>query len=217
MIPWWRAAALVVLAAAGAGTGAWACRDGGSAREAPVAATERPDAGGGGAAAGRGPAATAASPPVERLRVRVVASYPHDPDAFTQGLLWHDGALYESTGRYGRSSLRLVDLATGVPQVQVPLPRDLFAEGLALAHGRLVQLTWLNGRALVWSLDGLTPVGEHRYRGEGWGLTFDGRSLVMSDGSAVLTFRDPQSFAVERRLKVRLEGRPLRALNELEW
>ena len=172
--------------------------------------------------AARVDAATAVTTPApqpatpERWTVRVVARYPHDREAFTQGLLWHDGKLYESTGLYGESSLRRVDLETGKVEARAPLQRTLFGEGLALVGDDLVQLTWREGRALRWSRAGLAQVGESRYDGEGWGLTFDGKQLIQSDGSARLTFRDPATFAVARTLEVTDAGHPVSLLNELE-
>jgi glutaminyl-peptide cyclotransferase len=158
----------------------------------------------------------APSPPSpELLRVKVVRSFPHDPAAFTQGLLFHGGKLYESTGLVGRSSLRRVDLATGAVLAQVPLDR-VFAEGLAVAQGRLVQLTWTEGRALLWSLDRLTPEGEFRYTGEGWGLCYDGRHFIMSDGSDRLVRRDPHTFEPVGEILVRSPSGPVHRLNELE-
>ncbi len=163
------------------------------------------------------PATTAsAAPAPRRLAVRVVAVYPHDPEAFTQGLVWHRGALYESTGLYGSSTLRRVDLATGAVERRVDLPARLFGEGLALVGARLVQLTWQEGLALSWDVERFEPRGERRYQGEGWGLCYDGRRLVMSDGSGRLTFRDPESFAVIGELAVTVDGRPAERLNELE-
>ncbi len=171
---------------------------------------------GGSSGEGRVDPGTSANPPVEHLRVRVIQRYPHQRDAFTQGLLWHDGDLYESTGGVGHSSLRLVELATG----EVVRRRDnaptLFAEGLALAGDLLYQITWQDGRALVYRRADFAPVREFSYDGEGWGLCHDGNSLVMSDGSDQLVFRDPATFAVRRSVRVTLEGRPVTRLNELE-
>jgi glutaminyl-peptide cyclotransferase len=165
-------------------------------------------------------------PPLRRLRVRVLARHPHDPDAFTQGLLLYGGALYESTGQYGESSLRRVELETGRVLAERPLPAEWFGEGLARVPGegaegdRLVQLTWQEGVAPVWRLDDFERAGAHHYEGEGWGLCHDatvpGGRLVMSDGSARLTFRDPASFAETGAVTVTLEGRPVGLLNELE-
>jgi glutaminyl-peptide cyclotransferase len=162
------------------------------------------------------PAPAPAPTAPERLALRVVARHPHDAQAFTQGLVWQDGKLYESTGLYGGSSVRRVDLATGTVEAKAPLEQGLFGEGLALVGDRLVQLTWREGRALRWTRSGLALDGEWRYEGEGWGLAFDGRELVQSDGSARLTFRDPATFAVMRTMPVTEGGRAVSSLNELE-
>lgn len=158
----------------------------------------------------------APAPPPERLRVRVVRRFPHDTGAFTQGLLWHEGHLYESTGLRGRSTLRKVDLETGEVLHRRSLERMYFGEGLARVGDRLIQLTWTRGVAHVWSLDGFEHLRTFEYEGEGWGLCHDGRNLVMSDGSARLTFRDPSTFREVRRVTVRQEGRAVGYLNELE-
>lgn len=162
-------------------------------------------------------AVRAAEPPVERLRAEVVRTLPHDRDAFTQGLVVADGALYESLGRYGESRVRRIDLATGDVRTEAWLASTLFGEGLTRVGGRLIQLTWREGRALLWTLPELRAAGERAYQGEGWGLAFDGRRLVMSDGSDRLTFRDPDTFAPLGSVTVTLEGRPVTALNALEW
>ena len=151
-----------------------------------------------------------------RLRVEVRGSHPHDRDAFTQGLLLHDGALYESTGRTRRSSIRRVRIADGHVEVQEDLADDLFGEGLARVGERFWQITWRNGKALLWEGRPFRKVREVEYDGEGWGLCYDGERLVMSDGTAWLTFRDPESFAVIGEVRVTRAGRPLRRLNELE-
>ncbi len=153
---------------------------------------------------------------VERLRVRVLGEYPHDRQAFTQGLLWHDGTLYESTGVHGQSTLRRVDLATGQLLQRLPLAQNYFAEGLERVGDQLVQLTWRSGTALVYDLETFRRVTSFHYQGEGWGLCFNGRELVMSNGSSHLTLRDPESFQVVERVEVTLEQTPLRWLNELE-
>ena len=154
------------------------------------------------------------APPIE---YRIVAEYPHDPAAFTQGLVFHRGALYESTGLRGRSSLRKVDLATGRIVRQRRLSARLFGEGLALVDDALYQITWTSGRAFVLRLKDFSLVREHRYEGEGWGLAWDGTSLAMSDGSATLRFRDPLTFRVEREVEVHDGVRAVDALNELEF
>lgn len=150
------------------------------------------------------------------MRVQVLASYPHDAGAFTQGLLLHDGALYESTGLVGRSSLRQVELATGKVLRKADLPPPLFGEGLAWANQELIQLTWQNGRALRWDPATFAARGEWHYEGEGWGLCYDGTALVQSDGSSRLVFRDPRTFAPLRTLAVTEDGKPVTRLNELE-
>lgn len=151
------------------------------------------------------------------LPVRVEATLPHDPNAFTQGLLYHNGFFYESTGRYGQSDLRRVSPATGQVLARRRLPAHLFGEGLALADGRLLQLTWKEGRVLVSSAANLAPIDEFPLAGEGWGACAleDGR-LAVSDGSARLTFYEPGNFTRRGSLTVTDDGRPIDRLNELE-
>jgi glutaminyl-peptide cyclotransferase len=153
---------------------------------------------------------------VERLEVRVHRSYPHDRDAYTQGLVWHEGKLYESTGQYGDSELRRVDPTSGVVETHRKLSSFHFGEGLARVDNRLVQLTWRTGIAFVYDLQSFDDVERFSYEGEGWGLCSDGRRLVVSDGSDQLTFRDPDSFQLLGSLGVTLESRPVYRLNELE-
>lgn len=152
----------------------------------------------------------------ESLTVKVHRKIPHDPAAFTQGLLWWQGRLYESTGRRGHSQLRRIDPATGAVEHHVRIPVLFFGEGLAREGRRLVMLTWQAERAYVFGLPDLDRVTTLSYRGEGWGLCHDGRRFVMSDGSDVLSFRDSESFAVVGRLAVTFNGAPLANLNELE-
>lgn len=152
----------------------------------------------------------------QRLRPRVVRTLPHDPTSYTQGLLWDDGTLLESTGLYGRSKLRRVAPDDGTVLLERSLPDSLFGEGLARVGERLVQLTWKEGKALLWNVTDFAPLGERRYEGEGWGLCWDGVDLVQSDGSARLTVRDAGSLAPLRTLEVTLAGRPVPRLNELE-
>ena len=149
-------------------------------------------------------------------RHEVVRAYPHDRDAFTQGLVFRDGALFESTGLNGKSSLRLVDLATGRVRRRVPVDRRYFAEGLAAWGPDLVQLTWETGIAFVYDRGTFKLLRTFTYQGEGWGLTDDGHQLVMSDGTSTLRFLDPMTFAVTRRVTV-TDGRlAIDRLNELE-
>ena len=150
-------------------------------------------------------------------KFKVVQVFPHDRNAFTQGLLWHNGTLYEGTGREGLSDVRRVDLKTGRVLQRRKLPRDVFGEGLVLSDERLIQITWQSQRAFVFDLKTFKPQGEWQYKGEGWGLTTDGKELIMSDGSSQLSFRDPQTFAEKRRVNVTFNGKALAMLNELEW
>jgi glutaminyl-peptide cyclotransferase len=154
--------------------------------------------------------------PVEHLRAEVVETYPHDRGAFTQGLVFDNGRLLESTGLVGQSSLREVELATGRVVRRADVPRPIFAEGLALVGGELIQLTWQSQQALRYDRRTFARKGEFTYTGEGWGLCFDGRHLVMSNGSAELSLRRPADFGVARTVTVTMDGRPLRDLNELE-
>jgi glutaminyl-peptide cyclotransferase len=153
---------------------------------------------------------------VLRLGVKVREVLPHDPGAFTQGLLWHDGRLYESTGEFGTSSVRRIDPATGTVEKEISLADDLFGEGLALIDERLIQLTWQRGVALVYDLETFEEIDRYSYDGEGWGLCYDGYRLYMSNGTATLSIRERESFDEVDLLQVTLEGRPLGALNELE-
>jgi glutaminyl-peptide cyclotransferase len=153
---------------------------------------------------------------VVRWTPEVVATHPHDPNAFTQGLLFHEGRLYESSGRYGRSDVREVVLDSGAVVRARPLEARFFAEGLARVDDRLVQLTYREGTALVYDLDTFEEVGRFAYDGEGWGLCFDGRELWMSDGSARLQRRDPVTFELLGHVDVRRDGRAVERLNELE-
>jgi len=184
--------------------GAFACRGAEAPAQTPLATAP--------------PAATspAASQHPELLKAKVLATFPHDPKAFTQGLVWYAGKLYESTGQYGSSSLREVAPKTGEVLRYLPLEPRYFGEGLALAGDRLIQLTWQEGTAFAYSRDGFAPRGTFGYSGEGWGLCYDGQRLVMSDGSDRLTFRDAQTFAPQGGVNVTLEGKPLLDLNELE-
>jgi glutamine cyclotransferase len=153
---------------------------------------------------------------VEDLVARVVRVYPHDTRAWTQGLVYFDGGLYESTGLQGRSSLRRVNPDSGVVERLINLEAPLFAEGLARVNDELIQLTWKDGVAFVWKLGNFERLREHRYQGEGWGLCFDGKRLVMSDGTDKLSFRDPRRFQEEGSVQVVRAGQPVRNLNELE-
>lgn len=147
----------------------------------------------------------------------VVGSYPHDRAAFLQGLVWYDGGFYESTGLYGQSSLRRVAFPSGDVQKKVDVPREHFGEGLALVGDRLLQLTWRSKRGFIYDRESFSLLGDFPYETEGWGLTFDGTSLILSDGSATLTFLDPNTYQPTRTLDVTMSGRRVRLLNELEY
>jgi glutamine cyclotransferase len=147
----------------------------------------------------------------------VVASYPHDPQAFLQGLVWHDGGFYESTGQHGQSSLRRVEFPSGKVVKKHDLSREYFGEGLALVGDNLVQLTWETKKGFVYDRETFGLVKEFTYDTEGWGLTFDGKNLILSDGTSELTFMDPGTFKPTRKLRVTFNGRPLDQLNELEF
>lgn len=148
---------------------------------------------------------------------RVVNEFPHDPKAFTQGLIHHDGFLYESTGGWGSSSLRRVELETGRVVQEIKLPDTYFAEGLTLWRERLIQLTWTSGIAFVYDLKTFERVGSFPYAGEGWGLTHDEEHLIMSDGSNTLQRLDPDTYQVVGRASVFDRRTPVPWLNELEY
>jgi glutamine cyclotransferase len=168
-------------------------------------------------------AAPAKPAPAEAVNYtyQVVNTFPHDPRAFTQGLLFHDGKLLESTGLYGQSSLREVNLSTGAVLRKLPVPGQYFAEGLALLDGKLYQLTWKEEKVFVYDLNAdpttFRKVGEFAWTGEGWGLATDGHWLIMSDGSSILRFLNPATFAVDHAIHVLKGGLPQERLNELEY
>ena len=153
----------------------------------------------------------------ERLGYKVVASIPHYHRAFTQGLVFRDGRLFESVGGYGESALRELDPVTGRVLRERLLPPRLFAEGLTQFGDRLIQLTWRAGIGLVYDANSFELVDQFRYPGEGWGLTDDGERLIMSDGTADLRFLDPVSFRETARISVRDGDAPVPLLNELEY
>ncbi|WP_341208600.1 glutaminyl-peptide cyclotransferase [uncultured Sphingomonas sp.] len=146
----------------------------------------------------------------------VVRRLPHDRAAFTEGLVWHGGALIESVGLEGRSDVRRVDPVSGKVTLRRTIPAAQFGEGLALWKGQAISLTWHDGIAHRWTAATLKPLGTMRYAGEGWGLTSDATSLIRSDGSATLTFHDPATMKVRRTVTVTFAGRALDQINELE-
>ncbi|HUF05433.1 MAG TPA: glutaminyl-peptide cyclotransferase [Aridibacter sp.] len=148
----------------------------------------------------------------------IIKSYKHDKNAFTQGLFFHNGFLYESTGQYGSSSLRKVEIETGKVLQKYDVPREFFAEGIALLDGKIYQLTWQAGIGFVYDLNGFKLLREFRYSGEGWGLTTDGKMLYHSDGTHVIRVVDPERYQTVKTIVVNDEnGRPLMSINELEW
>lgn len=152
-----------------------------------------------------------------RVSYEVLNSYPHDPTSFTQGLLWRDGKLYESSGQYGQSKLRCLDFPSGKVVRETRLSPELFGEGLALVEDRLIQLTWTTHRGFVYDLNTFRLLQEFSYDTEGWGLAYDGTNLILSDGSSDLFYLDPQTFKPLKKLAVRMNGQPIRELNELEF
>jgi glutamine cyclotransferase len=156
-------------------------------------------------------------PQVARYRYKVIKVYPHDRRFFTQGLVYEDGFLYEGTGLYGQSALYRRDLRTGRTVKSLRLPDRYFGEGITVFGDRLVQLTWQSGVGFVYTKDTFTPLREFQYAGEGWGLTHDGKHLILSNGTATLRFLDPNTFAETGRLEVRDRGRLVPYLNELEY
>jgi len=148
----------------------------------------------------------------------IVNTFRHDGDAFTQGLIFKDGFLYESTGQEGDSSLRRVDLQTGKVLQKHDLDDEIFAEGMTILNDKIYQISWENKTCFVYNQSDFKPVQELRYNGEGWGLTNDGTNLIMSDGTHLLKFVDPQTFKVNRTVPVfQAAGKPLFLLNELEY
>ena len=148
---------------------------------------------------------------------RIVRTYPHDPGAFTQGLIFWNGFLYEGTGLNGRSSLRKVRLDTGEVVQRMPISPDYFGEGITNWGDRIIQLTWQTGVGFVYDLPSFTMLKKFNYMGEGWGLTHDATRLIMSDGSASLRFWDPKTLQETGRIVVRDNGVPVVNLNELEY
>lgn len=158
-----------------------------------------------------------ASPVLAETPWTLLKTYPHDPGAFTEGLFFHDGALYESTGLEGQSEIRKVDLKTGKPTQRRVIAPPYFGEGIVNWKDRLISLTWRHRKGFVWNLKDFSPISDFRYEGEGWGLTQDGHSIIMSDGSAQLRFLDPEKLTEQRRITVTFNGRPVDRLNELEY
>lgn len=157
------------------------------------------------------------APAIPAYGYEVVRSYPHDVNAFTQGLFYRDGFLYESTGLLGRSTIRKVRFETGEVLLKSRFPADVFGEGITYWDDRLVALTWRSQVGFVFDLKTFTVAQRFAYAGEGWGLARNDKQLIMSDGTAELRWLDPQTFKEVRRLRVTANGKPVDQLNELEW
>lgn len=148
---------------------------------------------------------------------RIVNTYPHDSNAFTQGLFYLNGSLYESTGQVGQSTIRRVHFEDGRVLQSVPIPPGLFGEGITNFGNEIVSITWQGGNGYRWDLATLRRTGDWHYEGEGWGLTQNGTDIIMSDGSSAIRFLDPATLAERRRITVTLQGNELTQLNELEY
>lgn len=160
--------------------------------------------------------AACSAPAPKQYTVKVVREYPHDTKAYTQGLFFHGGELYESTGQTGQSSFRKVDLQTGKVLRKLAFNRKYFGEGSVIFEGKIYMLTWTSKVAFIYDAETLESIRTYSYPREGWGLTTDGKSLIASDGTSNLYFLDGE-YRLKKSLKVTLNGRPVRYLNELEW
>ena len=162
-----------------------------------------------------GPSSAWAQDDVPRFGYRIVKTYPHDINAFTQGLVFEDGYLFEGTGKNGQSSLSKVNLDDGRVMQSTPLNRRYFGEGIEILGDKIYQLTWRSNMVFVYDKHSFEPIGNHYNATEGWGLAFDGEHLILSDGTATLQFMNPETFAPERKVQVTLNGNPIIYLNEL--
>jgi glutaminyl-peptide cyclotransferase len=149
--------------------------------------------------------------------INIVNAFPHNSEAFTQGLIYWNGYLYESTGLYKQSTLRKLNIKSGKAIKKIELPDEYFGEGIAIIGGKIFQLTWKNETCFVYDLATFKQTRKFNYFGEGWGLTTDGKKLMMSNGSSEITFLDPKSFAIIRKILVHDVNRPVINLNELEY
>ncbi len=153
----------------------------------------------------------------KQLSYNIVNIFPHDPSAFTQGLTWDDGSVYEGTGIYGASSLRLVNYKTGKTEKSINYPLNIFAEGITVFQGRIYQLTWQNNMVYVYDKHDFSLLRSHNYHREGWGITHDDHHLIVSDGSAKLYFLEPETLIERKQISVRDNHGPVLKLNELEY
>lgn len=148
---------------------------------------------------------------------KVKNSFPHSMTSYTQGLYWHEGYLWESTGEFGRSAFLKVDLESGNILHNIPLEDKYFGEGAALLNNKIYQLTWMNQMAFVYDAESLEKIDEFKYQGEGWGITTDGEKLYMSNGTHEIYILNPNDFSREATIDVRMNNRRVREINELEW
>ena len=162
-------------------------------------------------------AGTASKSRPELFGIEIIKSIPHDSNAFTQGLTFFNGDLYESTGLYHRSTLRKIDIHSGRVTKMVRLDRALFGEGIAILNDKIYQLTWKNKMGFVYDVRTFKQIGRFDYEGEGWGLTQDGQNLIMSDGSSTITFRNPNTYEAVRKIEVLDGNRLITGINELEY
>jgi glutamine cyclotransferase len=147
----------------------------------------------------------------------IVQQLPHDMSAFTEGLTFKDGNLYESNGQNGLSDLRILDLNKGTIKNKVNLGNEYFGEGMTILNGKIFQLTWVNNKGFIYDANSLELLGEFQYTGEGWGLTNDGLSLIMSNGSNAITYLNPETFQIQKVIYVYDKGAPVYSINELEY
>jgi len=157
------------------------------------------------------------APPKKSLKLEMVASYPHDPRSFTQGLAYENGELFESSGKYGESSLRRVELKTGKVLQKISQNERFFSEGITIVGDKIYQLTWQEHSCFLYDKSNFKWEKTFKYPGEGWGITWDGKQLIVSDGSAVLKFYDPENFKLQGSLRVQDGKEPIVLLNELEY
>ena len=171
------------------------------------------------AACGDGSKKPSSSKPVtpQPYTYEVVAEHPHLRTSYTQGLQFEGGELWEGTGEYGHSRILRTDLTSGKTTEVIRLSNDEFGEGITVLGDKIYQLTWLNGKMHIYDRHSFKPIATHTYKGEGWGLTSDGKKLYMSDGTHAIRVLDPETLKEERRFGVKIEGRSLQQLNELEW
>lgn len=153
---------------------------------------------------------------MKKYEIEVIAEYPHDTTSYTQGLFFHDGKMYETTGQYGSSTMRIVDLTTGAPLKKKDFDSKYFVEGSVVLDGNMYLLTWDSWEAFIFDPETFEQKTSTRYSRQGWGITTDGKQLIASDGSATLFFMD-KKYSLKRRLVVKMEGKPVKWLNELEY